>query len=334
MSPRLIAAAVVFAATSLSVVGQTSPATKSGASKSKSFTPPKTPWGEPDLQGNWPAQFNIPRERAANAAALSDQEVAAKRAETAKQFEARQQAPVNPNRVTIGPPSNWGEIAQPHKQAALVIDPPDGKMPPMTPQARAILQAERGGLGPGQHFPDKVDSWVDFDYYSRCISRGFPNTMLYTLYDYGNEITQSPGYVVLRAEMVHEQRIIPTDGRAHYSNGIKTYMGNAVGHWEGNTLVVETVNLKPESGFGGRYTDDAKVVERFTRTAQDELTWKATISDSNVWTRPFTIQYPFKLDPEYKLYEYACHEGNYMMLDALQGARKLEAQGLDTKVVR
>jgi hypothetical protein len=340
MSHRSVTVAATFAAVSLCMVGQTSPAKPQTAAKNASaarYTPPKTPWGEPDLQGNWPAQFNIPRERPDNvkdAPVLSDEELAQRQAQTAKQFQARLQAPTNPERVGIGPPSNWGEIGRPNKQTSLVIDPPNGKMPPMTPQARAILQAERGGLGPGQHFPDKVDSWVDFDYYSRCITRGFPSTMLYTLYDYGNDIHQSPGYVVIRAEMVHEQRIIPTDGRAHVGSAIKTYMGNSVGHWEGNTLVVETTNLRPESGFGGRYTDAAKVTERFTRTAADELTWEATISDPNVWTRPFTIRYPFKQDAEYPVIEYACHEGNYMMLDALKGARTFEQQGRDTKVSR
>jgi hypothetical protein len=139
---------------------------------------------------------------------------------------------------------------------------------------------------------------------------------------------------VIRSEMVHETRVIPTDGRPHVGKDIKTYMGNPVGHWEGNTLVVETTNLKPESAAGGRYTDEAKVTERFTRTAPNELIWEATIIDPNVWTKPFTLRYPYKLDPEYKVYEYACHEGNYMMLDSLRGARLLEAQGLDTKVVR
>src|SRR4029077_2873453 len=138
-----------------------------------------------------------------------------------------------------------------------------------------IVAAERGGLGPGQHFPDKVDSWEDFDYYSRCITRGFPSTMLYTVYNFGNDIIQAPGYVVIRSEMVHEQRVIPVDGgrggRTHVGKDIRMYMGNSVGHWEGNTLVVETTNLRPESGAGGRYTDAAKIVERFTRTAPDEL---------------------------------------------------------------
>jgi len=334
MRHRFAIMAAVLVAFSLCMAGQT--AAVKPAAQSKPYTPPKTPWGEPDLQGNWPAQFNIPRSRPDNVkdTILSDEDVAQRQTQTSKQFQARQQARGNNDTVTIGPPSNFSEIGKPHKQASLVVDPPDGRMPPLTPQARAILQAERGGHGPGQHFPDKVDSWEDFDYYSRCITRGFPSTMLYTLYDYGNDITQAPGYVVIRSEMVHEQRIIPTDGRAHVGKDIKTYMGNSVGHWEGNTLVVETTNLKAASAAGGRYTDAAKVTERFTRTAPDELIWEATISDPNVWTRQYTLRYPFKLDAEYKLYEYACHEGNYMMLDSLQGARTLEAQGRDSTVVR
>ena len=326
MRHPFVTVAAVCVAFSLSLVGQTSPA--------KPYTPPKTPWGEPDLQGNWPAQFNIPRERGANAVVLSDEEVATRQAQTAKQFQTRQQAPANPNSTSIGPPGNWGEVALPAKQVALVVDPPDGKMPPLTGKARDIVQSERGGLGPGQHFPEKVDSYVDFDYYSRCITRGFPSSMLYTLYNYGNDIIQAPGFVVIRNEMVHEQRVIPTDGRKHVNSAIVTYMGNSVGRWEGNTLVVETTNIRPESASGGRYTDAAKVTERFTRTAPDELLWEATINDPNVWTKPYTLRYPYKLDPEYKLYEYACHEGNYMMFESLKGARALEAQGRDPKVVR
>jgi hypothetical protein len=344
MRYRFLSVAAAAAVFSLSILVQSSvgqsPAQPKVAAKpaataaKKAYTPPKTPWGEPDLQGNWPAQFDIPRSRpaAVKEAVLTPEEVAAKQAKVNKQFEAKQTAdrPV----ITIGPPANFSEIAKLSTQPSLVIDPPDGRMPPLTPQARAVLKAERGGRGPGEHFPDRVDSPEDFDYYSRCITRGFPSTMLYTLYDYGNDITQSPGYVAIRSEMVHETRIIPTDGRPHTSSAIKTYMGNSVGHWEGNTLVVETINIKPQSAAGGRYTDSAKVIERFTRTAPDELIWEATISDPNVWTAPYTLRYPFKLDNEYKLYEYACHEGNYMMLDSLKGARAREARGEDTTVIK
>jgi hypothetical protein len=334
---RLLALTAGLVAASLGLTAQTPAAAPKGAKKA--YTPPKTPWGDPDLQGNWPAQFNIPMQRAGSVKdkeVLSDEEFAQTEAQAAQQSANVQKQ--YENQITINPPLYWSEGGRRTKQTSVVVDPPDGRIPPLTPQAQKIVASERGGLGPGQHFPDKVDSWEDFDYYSRCITRGFPATMLYTVYNFGNDIIQAPGYVVIRSEMVHEQRIIPVssgkDGRAHVGKAIKTYMGNSVGHWEGNTLVVETTNLRPESGAGGRYSDAAKIVERFTRTAPDELTWEATISDPNVWTKPYTLRYPFKLDPEYHLYEYACHEGNYMMLDALTAARQLEAQGQDTRVVR
>ena len=301
----------------------------------KSYTPPKTPWGDPDIQGNWPAQFNIPMSRPANLkdkAVLSEEEFAQIEAQARKNAAATRSQFAD--QVTINPPSYWSEGGKRTLQTSVVVDPPDGRVPPLTPEAQKIVRSERGGLGPGQHFPDKVDSWEDFDYYSRCITRGFPSTMLYTIYNYGNDITQAPGYVVIRSEMVHEQRVIPLDGRGHVGKAIKTYMGNSIGHWEGNTLVVETTNLRPESGGGGRYTGDAKITERFTRTAPDELIWEATISDPNVWTKPYTLRYPFKLDREYKVYEYACHEGNYMMLDSLTAARQLEKAGQSTRVDR
>jgi hypothetical protein len=335
MSYRLVAVVAGLIAASFALTAQTRPPAPKAAKSSKIYTPPKTPWGDPDLQGNWPAQFNIPMQRAGSVKdkeVLSDEEFAQTETQAAQQSANIQKQ--YENQITINPPLYWSEGGKRTKQTSVVVDPPDGRIPPMTPQAQKIVAAERGGLGPGQHFPDKVDSWEDFDYYSRCITRGFPATMLYTVYNYGNDIIQAPGYVVIRSEMVHEQRVIPVDGRKHVGKDIKTYMGNSVGHWEGNTLVVETTNLKPESGAGGRYTDAAKIVERFTRTAPDELMWEATITDPNVWTKPYTLRYPFKMDPEYHLYEYACHEGNYMMLDSLTAARQLEAQGQDTKVVR
>jgi hypothetical protein len=336
MRYRLLSLAAGIMAVSFA---QTPVAASKAVKATKTYTPPKTPWGDPDLQGNWPAQFNIPMQRAGSVKdkeVLSDEEFA--QVETQAQQQSANVQKQYENQITINPPLYWSEGGRRTKQTSVIVDPPDGRTPPMTPEAQKIVASERGGLGPGQHFPDKVDSWEDFDYYSRCITRGFPATMLYTVYNYGNDIIQSPGYVVIRSEMVHEQRVIPVTsangGRKHVGKDIKMYMGNSVGHWEGNTLVVETTNLKPESGGGGRYTDAAKIVERFTRTAPDELMWEATISDPNVWTKPYTLRYPFKRDSEYHLYEYACHEGNYMMLDSLTAARQLEAQGLDTKVVR
>jgi len=317
-------------------IAQASSRARDGAGSKKTFTPPKTPWGDPDLQGLWPASSQIPMQRPQTLAAqtqLSDQELAEKKAQFDKQEHAdSEEFASSSGNVTINPPGYWIERARPTKQTSLVVDPPDGRIPPLTPEAQARIKALRGGLGPGSHFPDVVNSWEDFDIYSRCISRGMLNSMLPTLYNFGNQIVQGPGYVVIRSEMIHESRVIPLDRRPHVGKNLRTYLGDSRGHWEGNTLVVESTNFNGKIGIGGGAptTDALKIVERFSRVAPDELSYDATISDPGTWTKPWSIHYPYKLDASYPIYEYACHEGNYMMLNALKGARELEKQGRDT----
>jgi hypothetical protein len=164
-------------------------------------------------------------------------------------------------------------------------------------------------------------------------------SMFPVIYGNGSEILQQPGLVAIRYEMIHETRIIPIDPadhpRPHAPAALRTYMGDPRGHWEGNTLVVETTNLKAQPGVGGGlFTDAAVLTERFTRTSPTDLSYDLTVNDPKTWTKPWTIHMPYKLDPSYKIYEYACHEGNYMMLDALTGARDLEKKGQSTKVER
>ena len=305
----------------------------------KTWTAPKTPWGDPDIQGQWPAVANIPMQRPASfgtRALLTDEELAQRERQVQSQLAADGEAfSKGSEGVTINPPSYWQERGKPNRQASLVVDPPDGRIPPMTPAAQKFVQSQRGGLGPGQHFPDKVDSWEDFDIYSRCITRGLVSSMLPTIYNFGNQILQGPGTVVIRNEMIHENRVIPLDGRPHVGSNLKTYMGDSRGHWDGNTLVVETTNFNDRTGAaGGFFSDAAKLTERFTRVAQDELSYDLTVNDPKTWTKPWTIHMPYKLDPKYTVYEYACHEGNYMMLDSLEAARQLEKQGKDTRVDR
>jgi hypothetical protein len=308
------------------------------AQTNKAWTPPKTPWGDPDLQGQWPAVANIPMQRPASfgtRAFLTDEELAQRERQAQRQQESDNEIFAKGGEVTINPPSYWQERQKPNRQASLVVDPPDGRIPPMTPAAQKFVQSVRGGLGPGQHFPDKVDSWEDFDIYSRCITRGLVSSMLPTIYNFGNQIVQSPGYVVIRNEMIHEARVIPINAGRHAGSKLRTYMGDSRGHWEGNTLVVETTNFNDQTGAaGGFFSDAARLTERFTRTAQDELSYDLTIDDPKTWTKSWTIHMPYKLDPGYTIYEYACHEGNYMMLDSLEAARQLEKQGKDTRVDR
>jgi hypothetical protein len=327
-APALMAAALV----STEASAQTPPA-------KKPWTPPKTSWGDPDLQGQWPATANIPMQRPASLgerAVLTDEELAEREKQAQKQSEAdSEEFAKGSGSVTINPPSYWVEHGKPDRQASLVVDPPNGRIPPLTPAGQAAVKALNDGRGPGSHFPDKVDSWFDFDIYSRCITRGIVSSMLPTLYNFGNEIIQAPGYVVIRNEMIHETRVIPLDGRPHPGKDVVMYMGDSRGHWEGNTLVVETTNLKDQPGTsGGLFTDAAVLTERFARTSPNELSYDLTVNDPKTWTKPWTLHMPYKLDPHYKIYEYACHEGNYMMLDSLSGARELEKKGQTTKVDR
>ena len=332
---RLLALMSIAGAVGTSLLGQAQPAPKAAASKT--WTPPKTPWGDPDIQGQWPATANIPMQRPANLgerAELTDAELAQreKQAQTTAAEDGEEFVSGSAN-LTINPPSYWVEHGKPSRQASLVVDPPNGRIPPLTPEGQAAVKALNNGQGPGSHFPSKVDSWTDFDIYSRCITRGMVSSMLPTLYNFGNEILQAPGYVIIRNEMIHETRVIPLDGRPHVGKSIATYMGDSRGHWEGNTLVVETTNLKDQPGTsGGLFTDAARLTERFTRISPTELSYDLRVDDPKTWTKPWALHMPYKLDPGYKLYEYACHEGNYMMLDALQGARDLDKQGKETKV--
>ena len=329
---RLVFTAILFAA--LPLAAQTA---KPAAKASKSYTAPKTPWGDPDLQGQWPATANIPMQRPANLgerATLTPEELKQRESQAAKTAEADSEEFVSSETtVNINPPGYWVEHGKPNAQASLVVDPPNGRIPPLTPEGQAYAKSLRNGLGPGSHFPDKVDSWEDFDFYSRCITRGLVSSMLPTLYNFGNQIVQAPGFVAIRNEMIHETRVIPLDGRAHVGRSLRTYMGDSRGHWEGDTLVVETTNLNNKTGTGGGFFSDAAVLtERFRRTAKDELSYDLTVNDPKTWTKPFTIHMPYKEDPSYTIYEYACHEGNYMMTDALTGARELEKEGTNTKV--
>jgi len=170
--------------------------------------------------------------------------------------------------------------------------------------------------------------------YYRCITRGLLGSMIPVVYGNGNEIVQGPGYVMLRQEMIHESRVIPLDGSPHPGAAIRMYMGDSRGHWEGNTLVVETTNFTDKVAIGsngagypgdpGYHSEALKVTERFTRTAANTLQYEATVDDPKTWVRPWTIAMPLVREPGYQLFEYACHEGNYAMTNILSGARAAE----------
>jgi len=288
------------------------------APKPKAYAPPKTPWGDPDLQGLWPGSVNIPLQRPENRV---DRDTL-----TAQEVKARDTA--SKQRVATG---TWIEYYPASSQASLVVDPKNGRLPPMTAEAERRNKAVRGGLGPPTLSSPEVraDSVEDFDLWGRCITKGLVGSMLPgNLYNKGNRIIQAPGIFVIQNEMVHETRIVPTDGRPHRGKDIRTYMGDARGHWEGNTLVVENTNFVKDIAMNGinfaLLTDQLRIVERFARIAPDKLSYDATVEDPGTWTRPWTMHVTYPLDPNYELYEYACHEANYGMADILKGARMEE----------
>jgi hypothetical protein len=331
-TPQLVILAALAAATVVAQTAATSAPAKA-ATTAKTWTQPKTPWGDPDLQGLWPGAIDIPMQRPVSMGerdTLNDEEYAQRlkqKAESAESDAAEEKAP-----LAFGPPSYWKEYYAPSRQASLVVDPKNGRIPPLTPEAQKRGREMRGGLGPPSLASvEKVaNSWEDFDLWGRCITRGLVGSMQPgNLYNKGNQIIQSPGYVVIRNEMVHETRVIPLDGRPHPGKNVHLFMGDGRGHWEGNTLEIETTNFtdKTSIGVGIPHTEDLRLVERISRVAPNQLSYDVTIDDAKTWTRPWTIHIPYSADPTYTIYEYACHEANYGLLDILKGAREQEKNG-------
>jgi hypothetical protein len=292
---------------------------KPAESAKAGWTAPKTPWGHPDISGTWTSDgaIGIPMARPdqfAGRVELTETEFAdkLKRDEaTRKRSDDRCGAFCDDNA--------W--LKKSFNQTSLIVDG-DGKMPPLTPQAETRRASrDRGTFGVGP-----FESPLDFTNYDRCITRGVVGSVLPVVYGNGNRILQTPNEVVISYEMVHDTRVIPLDGRPHIGSKIRQYMGDARGHWEGSTLVVETTNLTDQTsiglnGNGLRHSADMKIVERFTRKAPDELQYEIHIDDPATYTRPFTMRVPLISPAGFQLLPYDCHEGNYMLPNVLRGER-------------
>src|SRR5262245_53743056 len=323
----VVAVAVGASAVVKTQEGSRAPAAR--AATGKPFSPPKTPGGDPDLQGGWTNvnENGIPFERPD--ALAGKQLEAVDDSELAELVRERDQARVAGaaaigGRDTGAGPVHWYEhYGAKNSRAWMMLDPSDGRIPAQTPAALARLGGRAGGRG-GRAGGDggRADSWLDRSLYDRCITRGLPGSMMPAIYGNAYDITQAPGIVAIRYEMIHETRIIRLD--ASPRSGLRTHMGDARGHFEGDTLVVETTNFDPRSAYRNG-TPTMKLVERFKVVAADKVDWSMTVDDSQTWTKPWTFSMTLTADPHQPLFEYACHEGNYAMRNILSAARAEEA---------
>jgi hypothetical protein len=329
MKPIRLAAVLVFSG--LAVFSQAPKAVKV-------WTQPKTPWGDPDIQGVWPGNMGVPMQRPVamgTRTTLTDEEYKAREAQAQRQSAADRETIAPPGgNVGIGPPSYWTERGKPTRQSSLIVDPPDGRLPPLTAEAVKYRKEARGGKGLPGEWRGEANSYDDLNIYYRCITRGLTGSVIPVVYNNGNQIVQAPGYVLFRNEMIHEARVIPLDGRPHVSSNIRTYMGDSRGHWEGNTLVVDTINFTEKAAIGsngaaypgdpGYHSDALRLTEKFTRVSEGTMNYEITVNDPKTWTKPWTMLIVLNKNDNYQMLEYACHEGNYAMKDILSGARAEE----------
>jgi hypothetical protein len=296
----------------------------------KAWTPPRTADGKPDLQGVWTNNTVTPLERPKDLGAkevYSESELAAA---IEKERQRLGQAEEEGRGTEPGTASDvhydFSQFGLDRAQANLawnrrtsIIVGPEGAIPPLTPEARK-RRAERRARVKGHEF----DSAASLSLSARCIAR--PNVgppLLPAAYNSNLQIVQSPGYVVIESEMIHDARIIPTDGRPHLDKNIKQWMGDSVGHWEGNTLVVDTTNFTELNPYVD--AQNLHVVERLTRVDPDTVLYQFTVDDAGMWTKPWSGELPMtRLQGQ--IYEYACHEANYGLANTLSGARAAEAE--------
>jgi hypothetical protein len=281
----------------------------------RNWQPPMTPWGHPDLQGIWTTDDmrGIPQQRPAEFGTrpyLSDEEFAAR-------GNQREGARQTQDRGAVGTFRNE-EGTRTFGYTSMVIDPPDGRFPPVLPEARERRQAASFGVGP-------FNSMQDFSLYDRCITRGAVGSFGPAVYGNGARILQTPDTVVISYEMVHDTRIIPLDGRPALGPGIRQYMGDSRGHFEGNTLVIESANFTDKTALGGvRHSTELKLTERFTRIDPEMIDYEVRVEDPLTWEAPWTMRMTVTTQPDYEIYEYACHEGNMAMRHILSGERAYE----------
>ena len=322
-------AAVLLAA----AVTAPSAAAQEETASDPAYRAPRTADGHPDISGIWTNDTLTPLERPARLGdkAFYTEEEAAEIGQSGRTSYDRDSAPGNrrtlPGQFDGGYNRFWSDVRDSvvyTRRTSMIADPPTGRVP-TRPEAEARAE---------WLVAHRTDEHENMSPYSRCITRGMPGSMIPNTYNTGNHILQIPGYVVILYEMVREPRIIPLDGRPPIDGKIDQWMGDARGRWEGETLVVETTNftakgwITPNQNSGRMHgvpvSTNLRLVERFTRVAEDILDWEVRVDDPEVYTQPWTLELPLARDPDYILYEYACHEGNRAVTGILGGARYTE----------
>ncbi len=298
----------------------------------------RTPWGDPDLQGVWNDATSTPLQRPTGLAekdVLNDDEAAEFRAQLANDLTRDRRdggAEVDVNRAYN---DHWMDsrrlkITADHR-TSLIVDPPNGRIPSLVPLSPEREQRKAARAAANTRFNAGLpENYTDFTLPVRCVIRTDSPPYLPTIYNNDFHIFQSPGYVVIGPEMIHSARVISLDGRPHLSKNLKQWLGDSRGHWDGDTLIVETTNFRADDGvvFMDANPDTYKITERFTRVDATTLNYEFTVEDPTTWTRPWTARIPWnRIDPGEQMYEYACHEDNYDMVHFLTGARAREKRG-------
>ncbi len=325
MSHRPIAAVALFAAATLAACSQsTAPPSGASTASTNASSSSRTSWGEPDIEGTYTNkdEFGTPFERPDDLARPRSEYGPEKMAELMKDRTARGKAIAASiggsaeNDTGAGPPHWYEYLDAINGRPWFVSEPADGKIPPLTEEGKARAQAARKAFAKS----DAPDTYTDLGLYQRCITIGLPGSMMPMIYGNAYSITQSPGIVAIRYEMVHETRVIPTDGSTHVGKTIGEYMGDARGRWDGDTLVVETTNIRKASAYRNA-SANLKITERFKPVDADTLSWTVRFEDPATWTGPWAIEMPLKRKADAAPFEYACHEGNRGLQDILSAAR-------------
>ena len=333
------AAALVFA------IALGWPATTLRGQSTAGYVAPRTPWGDPDIQGLFTTddELGVPFERDKAMGlreTLTDDEYKGRVAQAARQAAADAEEFVAPASARgsgagrgggnpeggggVGPPGHWLERApRPSRRTSIVVDPADGRIPFLNEEARKRSTVAVNARTSGQKPYDGPEA---LDLYDRCITRGLPHVIFPTIYNNTSQIVQGPGYVAIRYEMIHDARVIPINGGAHLPPAMTQYFGDSRGRWEGDTLVVDVTNFPSNivnyrgAGAGLRLT------ERFRRISADTVRYDVTVSDPTTFSRPWTAALHLRHSSQPDVFEYACHEGNYAMRNILSGARAAERQ--------